>query len=206
MWALLVAIPANATPSPEAPAPPVEPVMASHRCRPDPSMSVEFDGVKFPQGVDSFADEVIRYVPGRGVSQHYGDAQTALGPPDWVEGVGAVSLGNRKGKHPAELVVAFNKVYVADVPGPDLYVFEVGPIVEPTEVAVSVDGDVWVEIGVIEGSTRAIDLADHGVFTPDTRLRFVRLRDAANRPSRAPYAGADIDAIGAIGACRFPNS
>src|SRR5688572_3167924 len=95
-------------------------------CVPEADAAHTWDGVAFPFGEASFADVVVGYQPGPGVSGQYGDPATALGPPDWQDGVGAVSLG-RMGKKPASLVVAFQDVLLADIQGFDLWIFEVGP-------------------------------------------------------------------------------
>jgi len=88
-----------------------------------------------------------------------------------------------------------------DVTGDDLYVFEIGAQVEATNVSISRDGSTWYELGRISGGTRAIDLADFPEVPANTLFRYVRLTDYADgSTSGSPYAGPDIDAIGAIGA------
>ncbi|MBT3222373.1 MAG: hypothetical protein HN348_25140 [Proteobacteria bacterium] len=169
-------------------------------CAFNPATAVRHGGHTFPSA-DAFASTVVSYVPGPGVRDPHRDASAALGPPDWHEGIGAVSLGNGK-RRKAGLVLEFVGIYITDIPGPDLYVFEVGPLVERTEVAISPDGETWTQLGAIHGSTRAIDIAPFGV-SPDVHYRYLRLKNAG-RPSRPPYAGADIDSVGAIGACRLP--
>ena len=95
------------------------------------------------------------------------------------------------------LVVRFADNVLLDAPGPDLYVFEVGPAIEPMQLAISVDGTVWTEVGNIRGGTAEIDIA--AAVTPGERFRYVRVTDL-KRGCGGPYPGADIDAIGAIGA------
>jgi outer membrane protein OmpA-like peptidoglycan-associated protein len=94
------------------------------------------------------------------------------------------------------LVVRFADNVLVDVSGPDLYVFEVGPAIEPTRLAISQDGTTWTEVGDVSGGTAAIDIAK--VAKPGHRYRFVRVTDL-KRACGGPYPGADVDAIGAIG-------
>jgi outer membrane protein OmpA-like peptidoglycan-associated protein len=82
------------------------------------------------------------------------------------------------------------------VPGPDLYVFEVGPAIEPTDLAISTDGATWTPVGRISGGTATVDIAK--VAKPDDVFRYVKVTDL-KRACGGPYPGADIDAIGAIG-------
>ena len=57
------------------------------------------------------------------------------------------------------LTVRFTDNVLHDVPGPDLYVFEVGPAIEPMQLAISPDGTAWTEVGNISGGTATIDIA-----------------------------------------------
>ena len=43
---------------------------------------------------------------------------------------------------------------LVDVEGDDLYIFEIGPVVEATSLAVSIDGEQWYELGRIAENTR----------------------------------------------------
>jgi len=162
---------------------------------------LEFGGQYFPSGERAFATKVVAYRPGPGASEDYGDASTALGVPDWAEGKGAVSLGTRQKKTPAELVLGFD-IDIVDGKGADLFVFEVGPLVERTRLAVSVDGHDWVKVGIIKGSTRAVDLA--GTPAEGGRWRYLRLRSVDSH-GKAPWAGPDIDAVGIL-SCPLLNS
>ena len=156
--------------------------------------------IVFRLGDASFADEVLSFTVGTPPPRdpRWGDAKTVVGPPDYnpkrvdprapanvVLGCGGV------------LTMRFSDNVLVDVPGPDLYVFEVGPRVEPTSLAISRDGETWTSVGDISGGTAEIDIAK--VARPGERFRFVRVTDL-KRSCGAPYPGADIDAIGAIGA------
>jgi hypothetical protein len=156
-----------------------------------------------PPCPEVYASAVVAYVPGPGVEPEYAQARNALGPPDFVEGRNAVSLGNSTGPGSASLTVRFARPIV-DGPGVDLYVYERGPSAEPTVLEVSTDGASWVTVGRIAGSVRGVDLSDgpaaEGVW------RFLRLTGVRNGAA-APWAGPDIDAIG-LRSCEAgrPNS
>jgi hypothetical protein len=163
----------------------------------------EFGGVDFPLGARSFADTVIRYDlhDATDVLAPYDDPKTALGPPDYTgTETGYVCLGNAPDTGTtSELIVRFDDNALIDGPGDDLYIFEIGPNVEATIVAVSPDGSTWYDLGRIEGSTRGIDLAAFP-SVPKVQMRYVRLNDYRDgEASPSPFGGPDIDAIGAIG-------
>jgi OmpA-OmpF porin, OOP family len=155
--------------------------------------------IAFPLGDASFADEVVSFEVGTPPprDRRWAAPATVLGPPDY----------NPKRVDPAKpanvvlgcggtLTVRFTDNVLHDVAGPDLYVFEVGPAVEPMRLAISPDGTAWTEVGDISGGTATIDIAK--MVKPDDRFRYVRVTDL-KRACGAPYAGADVDAIGAIG-------
>src|ERR1041385_104032 len=130
--------------------------------------------VHFPLGDRSFADEVVSYAMGHPGPQpaNAQDPRAALGPPDYIDKnhSGFVSLGCG-----GVLVLRFTDNALIDVPGPDLWVFEVGPSVEPTNVAISRDDREWIEIGKIAGGTAGIDI---GPFVkPSESFHYVRLTD-----------------------------
>ncbi len=153
--------------------------------------------VDFPLGEMSFADEVISFSKGNPSSaDKYCQPDQALAPPDYVhdnqDPPGYVTLGCG-----GTLVLRFVDNVLVDVDGPDLYVFEIGPDVEPTEVSISKDGKNWLEIGKVSGGTAEIDISSH-IGSKDT-FQYVRLRDLKSACGGG-YPGADIDAVGAIGA------
>ncbi|TNF73269.1 MAG: hypothetical protein EP299_08455 [Acidobacteria bacterium] len=49
------------------------------------------------------------------------------------------------------IVLRFEDNALVDLEGPDLHVFEIGPAVEPTSLAISPDGTTWTEVGKIAG-------------------------------------------------------
>jgi len=161
----------------------------------------DFSGVEFPNGMTSFADRVISYNPCNGVESTYGNPNNALGPPDYKGEASAsyVSLGNTKNAlNCGSLVLEFVDNALVDVPGNDLYIFEVGGRVEATEVFISTDGNEWIGLGKIEGSKRGIDI--HDEVSPGQEFHFVKLHDYPDgNTSSSPTPGPDIDAVGAIG-------
>lgn len=152
--------------------------------------------VIFPQGPRSFADEVVSFNVG---SPDAGEAskrpQDALGPPDYdaAGDTNYLTLGCA-----GTLVLAFTDNSLFDTPGPDLHVFEIGPQVEPTGLAISEDGVNWVRVGKIEGGKSAVDIA--AFARSGATYRYVKLVDL--KQSCQDYPGADIDAVGAIGSAR----
>ncbi|MDX1625200.1 MAG: OmpA family protein [Wenzhouxiangellaceae bacterium] len=154
--------------------------------------------VAFPMGDVSFADAVVRYRPGDPAPvERAADPEAALGIPDVGENdrAGYLTLGCG-----GVLVLAFENNALVDVPGPDLYVFEIGPDVEPTALAVSNDGDEWTRIGTISGGKAEIDLAPYAA--PEAEFRYVRLVDLKSACGSGETPGADIDAVGAIGSAQ----
>jgi outer membrane protein OmpA-like peptidoglycan-associated protein len=83
-----------------------------------------------------------------------------------------------------------------NLPGKDIYVFEVGPSREAAKVEVSEDGVEWIYGGKISGGKSSIDLSDAGVPT-ETVYYYLRITDL-KEVCKSKSAGADIDAIGAI--------
>jgi OmpA-OmpF porin, OOP family len=154
-----------------------------------------FGGVCFPQGVISFADEVVSYVPGRAPAVAVAsEPKSTLGVPDAGSGPTFLSLGCN-----GVLTVRFIDNALIDVKGPDLYVFEIGPAVEATEVAISTDNRQWIDLGRIEGSTRAVDIS--AFVSSGQAFQYVRLTNLSTDCGGAS-PGADIDAVAAIGSAR----
>ncbi len=123
-----------------------------------------YDGVCFPKGDVSFADSVVSYVSGGNVAGDNGNPQAALGPPDDTSSVEGkiISLGCTAGENGGRgvLVVKFtdNSLTTSGDSDEDLWIFEVGGIVEPTDIAISTDGSYWIEVGSTSGATDGIDI------------------------------------------------
>ncbi|HEY6844481.1 MAG TPA: hypothetical protein VI391_09950, partial [Thermoanaerobaculia bacterium] len=114
--------------------------------------------IHFPLGELSFADEIVSFAMGSpGPKPDATDPDSSLGPPDRKPAKRmnkAVTLGCG-----GVLTLRFVDNALVDVPGPDLYVFEVGDDTEPTDVAISVDGKQWIRIGNIAGGTGEMDIS-----------------------------------------------
>src|SRR5690606_37899425 len=143
----------------------------------------------------SFADEVVEYAAGSGtINDSASDPAALLGAPDFsgnVDDGSFLSLGCD-----GVVTLQFTDNALIDVDGADLYVFEVGPNVEGMSLAISEDGLTWIDLGGISGGRAEIDIA--GMAPADTSFRFVRLTDDGIECGTR-YAGADIDAVAAIG-------
>ncbi|MDQ6978689.1 MAG: OmpA family protein [Mariprofundaceae bacterium] len=139
----------------------------------------------------SFADEVVSFHEGEpAASGKANNAPTlALGAPS--RNRPSVTLGCG-----GQLVLRFVDNALIDVDGPDLYVFEIGPNVEATAVAISMNGHDWVNIGTVAGATASLDISPY--TKRDQSFSYVRLIDLkASCHSATP--GADIAAVAAIG-------
>jgi OOP family OmpA-OmpF porin len=156
--------------------------------------------VHLPLGDASFADEVLEFKIGNpaATDARCSNPKLALGPPNYISEDAAahnpteVTLGCG-----GTLVHRFVDNALIDVPGPDLYVFEVGPSVEATNLSISPDGKRWAVVGDISGGTAEVDISK--VAKLGERYHYVRLIDLKS-DCRSPFPGADIDAVGAIGA------
>lgn len=166
--------------------------------------SVTIDGVTFPQGNISFADEAVSYTPGSPAptSPHKG-TNNALSSPDYngrnncssQANCSFVSLGRG-----GTLVVRFtdNVLTGSGNNDLDLWVFEVGPQVEDMFVEISSDGRSWHSVGAIGGGKSGVDIDAFG-FGPSSSFAYVRLTDDPNKGGRSgSTVGADLDAVGAI--------
>lgn len=149
--------------------------------------------ISFQLGDSAFADSASAFSPGDPApGDDARDGALALGPPDYGKpGDGSYTTLGCSGT----LVLQFTDNVLKDQAGPDLHVFEVGPDIEPTFVAISADGENWLELGMIEGGRASLDIS--AVAEPDEIYRFVRLTDDGEG-CRGRWPGADIDAVGAL--------
>lgn len=162
---------------------------------------ITYDGVTFPQGDSSFADSVVDFQLGAGgVTAPHQNPDNALGAPDYVSGVGCnpgdcsyVSLGQF-----GSLTLSFDDNYLTGSGDDslDLWIFEIGPLVEDIEVEISKDGSYWYDVGMVAGATAGIDIDAFG-FGIEDQFRYIRLTDMGQFGGGST-AGADIDAVGAI--------
>jgi outer membrane protein OmpA-like peptidoglycan-associated protein len=158
--------------------------------------------VNFPLGDASFADEIVDFKigappPSAATGGRWSDPRLALSPPDYIDEntdrrkPTAVTLGCG-----GTLIIRLADNALVDVPGPDLYVFEVGPAIEATSLSISPDGRVWTPVGNIGGGTAQVDVSK--AVVPGELYRYVRLTDLKTSCG-GDFPGADIDAVGAIG-------
>lgn len=159
-----------------------------------------------------FADAVLRYDPlhggGPAPGLPYQDAGNAIGAPDG----GYVSLG-RGGL--IELAFTDNLLTNSASAAADLYIYEIGPDVEDTFVAIrplpstsallgagfDLDGDGFFEIGKVFGATSTLDLDAlfPGFAAGVLRFDAVQLIDDPNEGDRSGVTvGADINAVEAL--------
>ncbi|HMB45777.1 MAG TPA: hypothetical protein VKL21_08145 [Candidatus Methanoperedens sp.] len=162
-----------------------------------PGSAVVYNGVDFPEGASSFADEIVSYNPTTGVSGH-DNASSALGIPDYINNTNYVSLGDE-----GTLVLKFtdNSLTTSGNENKDLWIFEIGEKFESTDVYISKDGINWIYTGNTSNYTTGIDIdayiGSEGAILGE-QYSYVKLADRLPHESDSPTAGADIDAIGAI--------
>lgn len=198
---------------------------------PSSALAVNYGGVELPDGAISFADSVIAADqfhsggPAATLANRLDPTKT-LGVPDYVPdvntgGTGAYSLGDG-----GMLTVGFldNFLTNSGSPDADLWIFEVGKVVEDTFISVfptvatadllALNGivlnpDGFVDLGQIGGGVRGVDIDAFLTGFDPGQLQFnaVRLVDARSvngvalgelTGSMLAAAGADIDAIAAI--------
>jgi outer membrane protein OmpA-like peptidoglycan-associated protein len=148
--------------------------------------------VYLPLGDASFADEVISANYTIGAKEF--PAKNCLHTPDYIlekdilNNKGIYSLGLK-----GSIILKFSDNALVDANGADLFVFEAGEI-EPTKVAISKDGNKWLEIGEISGGTASLDI--HDFVKPNDYYYYIRLTDLE---TESGLPGADIDAVATIG-------
>lgn len=153
-----------------------------------------YEKIYLPMGKISFADSLVEFKVGiPPPTKKYRDSIQCLHEPDYTNyhTPNFVSLGCG-----GSLVVEFTNNGFMNLPGDDLYIFEVGPSIEAAMIEISEDGEEWVYAGRIAGGKSSIDLSDEAINT-ETVFYFLRITDLKEL-CRSISAGADIDAIGAI--------
>jgi hypothetical protein len=153
--------------------------------------------VQMATGQSAFADRVVAMDRGPQRSGNPGDPNRALGPPDRNKDAGFYALGCR-----GSIQLAFDDNVLADGPGPDLHIFEVGGFVETISVRISEDGQSWIDAGQVKGQPASLDITK--VAKPGARYRFVEITDLGNECGNE-FPGADIDAVGAINGQLFAS-
>lgn len=143
--------------------------------------------IVLPFGDLSFADRVISFDKKSSYQTKNHEVNRSLGVAD------RKSLSLSCG---GVLVLAFDDNVLVDIEGNDLHVFERGFKVEKTFLAISQDGEKWIEIGEVEGGKAEVDIS--AFVSKGDSFSFVRLTDLKSA-CKGSYAGADIDAVAAIG-------
>ncbi len=150
--------------------------------------------VYMPNGKISFADVLVEYAEGDPKSTaNGGTAQIVLGEANY-------NIETRKGFFTlgcgGSITVRFKDNALTDIDGPDLYIFEVGSEIEPTQLEISKDGTNWIKVGEINGGRAEVDIKDF--VQPGEVFYYVKLTDLKGA-CKGTWPGADIDAIAAIG-------
>ncbi len=158
--------------------------------------------VYLPMGDVSFADAVVSFVPGNPKSYpELSRPETALGSPDYTN---PSNTDAQDRAHPTfvtlgcggVLTLKFTDNAIVDVPGPDIWVFEIGGAVEPEQIEISLDGKSWLNAGAIGGATASLDIAK--IAESGRRYPYIRLTDLKS-DCGGTTPGADVDAVAAIG-------
>ena len=163
------------------------------------SAQVTYSGIVFPQGEVSFADRVVTSHRGREVQSRNHQAERALGPP--VSGYATLSAGHALSLGEGGFVIlefTDNSLTTSGDGQPDLHIFEIGQRVEVMQVDISQDGQTWISLGQLRGQPTSIDIDGIAGVEHGGRYSFVRIRDVEADHNGGNYAGADIDAVGAI--------
>lgn len=153
-----------------------------------------YESIYLPLGKISFADKLIEYKVGAPAPiQKYRDSMQCLHEPNYknYQTPNFISLGCG-----GSLTVEFTDNGFMNLPGDDLYLFEVGPSQEPAKVEISQNGTDWIYAGKIAGGKSSIDLSKAGI-DDETVFYFLKITDLKDL-CKSKTAGADIDAIGAI--------
>ena len=143
--------------------------------------------IELPLGELSFTDKVVSFDKKEPANSYNSDPSKALGAPDTK--TLSLSCGGTA-------VFEFTDNTLLDVEGNDLYIFSYNSNIDPTAVAISIDGQKWIELGEVSGSTVAVDIK---LFVQEGEtFSYVRLTDL-KKGCDSTFPGADIDAIAAVG-------
>lgn len=175
-----------------------------------------------PDGI-SYADVVIQYISGCPVPDP--EPEGALGVGDWVgtgiDGPEIVYLGQGGS---IKLGFTNNVLTNSGSAAPDIFVFEVGPLVEASNIGLrpedaateveliangvpDIDGDGFFEFGTISGNTASIDIdaVIPGYAGGALRFNAVEIVDVDDSPCSGGTPGADIDAVCALTSLPAPD-
>jgi len=166
-----------------------------------------FSGIDFAD--NAFADRVITFTVGDGVSNQYANPENVLGTPDasGVQGQFALGLPGQPSNDPqanliGSVTIQFvdNALTTSGDDSDDLFIFEFGPAVELFSVEISKDLLTWIDLGIVSGQPTSIDIDSFSEVSDGDLFSYVRVTDAPNGPrsTGSLFSGPDIDAIGAI--------
>ena len=156
-------------------------------------------GIAFPLGDLSFADEVTEFDPG--TNTVFLDPSRALGTPQGGDNSRGVTLGNG-----GSITLSFTDNALVDqnsvANGADLYLFDLGYDNEEVLLEISTDGSDWTALAspvvIRSGEPKGIDIAS--IAAPGAAYHFVRITDVFLKGEYDPfYVGPDIDAVGVVG-------
>ncbi|MGL4598818.1 MAG: OmpA family protein [Bacteroidia bacterium] len=152
--------------------------------------------VQIKMGDLAFADELIYNRAGTPAPiTSASNPKIALGKPDFDGFTGGfLSLGCG-----GEVILKFTDNALINIPGDDLYVFEMGKYVEKTRLYIGKDTTHWIDVGELAGGRTSVDIGS--VTTPGETFAYVRLVDLKS-DCHGSWPGADIDAVAAIGSGR----
>ena len=182
-------------------------VSAFAQIKPDTTLFQKFykfedrDEVFVPLGKIAFADTVVEFKRGNPPAKEpFNNPDNGLGEPDFT------TYNTKEPKYVSigcggQYTIKFKEVGFIDIEGPDLVFFEVGPSIEPFKVEISTDGKKWLQLGrQVNGGQTTVDIGRFVRKTdPPQIFHYIRITDL-KRYCGGPTPGADIDAIGAIGA------
>src|SRR5699024_6837642 len=159
------------------------------------------DEVFIPFGKIAFADSVVEFKRGNPPAKEpFNNPDNGLGEPDFTtyatDDPKYVSIGCG-----GQYTIKFKEVGFIDIEGSDLVFFEVGPSIEPFRVEISTDGKKWLQLGrEVNGGQTTVDIGRFVRKTdPPQIFHYIRIT-YLKRFCGGVTPGADIDAIGAIGA------
>jgi hypothetical protein len=141
-----------------------------------------FTGVA--QGDDPYADSWISYTPGGQAEAPHTDPSKALEAPDGVW----VSLGDE-----GELVLRFDDNVVADGPGADLRIVEIGTP-ERANIYVSANGGASFVLAALVTGSADVDLTGTGLSV----VNAVKIVDLGDKKTGPRVGGYDVDAVVAL--------
>ena len=114
-----------------------------------------YDGVDFLDGPVSFADSVVSCSPGSDVDTGWLDPSSALGIPDDAGAGTVVSLGDGGS---LKLQFTDNSLTTSGDNTDDLWIFEVGAVVEESNVQISINNLTYIDLGNVSGQPTGIDI------------------------------------------------